>query len=449
MNKKIVRWIFAFILSVGVFLPKGVFAANASISASTTYAYVGDNVTVTVNYFACTWNLRVSGSVNDVIAGADMNGNVGGSQSYTLSSATPGTFTVSLSGDVSDYDTDVTSYPTGSVTVTFAERPAPPPTPTPDPTPSGGGGGQQVNPVTDSRSGNTNLSKLAVDDYKLTKIDDTHYSLIVKNSITKIKIEAVAEDSKAVVSGMGEAPLAVGENSFMILVQAENGASKSYYLTITRKDNLYTVERFDEALEDEDQDVYVSLNPDDEITTDMMKKIKDSKKEVHFVQNGEENSILYTWIVDGKTLDQVSPMKSKIDFKFSDKDTFDELVGYRQGVYLTFPNQKYSKGVKTQIYVGDQYKDGDKVSLYTYDTKGKKTTLKQKDLVVKNGMVEFSVEGDKYFLTKADLEPAKVEKKVNPYAIVCVVEFILLLVFFGLVIYPRFKHIFKKETDVI
>ena len=129
MNKKIVRWIFAFILSVGVFLPKGVFAANASISASTTYAYVGDNVTVTVNYFACTWNLRVSGSVNDVIAGADMNGNVGGSQSYTLSSATPGTFTVSLSGDVSDYDTDVTSYPTGSVTVTFAERPAPPPSP--------------------------------------------------------------------------------------------------------------------------------------------------------------------------------------------------------------------------------------------------------------------------------------------------------------------------------
>ena len=116
-----------------ILFPTVVFAANANISISSQNAYVGDSVTVTVNCFAGTWNLAVSGAVNDTIVGFNMDSNASCSKSYTLTANSPSTLTVKLSGDITDYDTDVTTYPSGSVSVTFDNRPAPTPAPTPTP----------------------------------------------------------------------------------------------------------------------------------------------------------------------------------------------------------------------------------------------------------------------------------------------------------------------------
>ena len=68
---KIVMRILIFIMVI--LFPTVVFAANANISISSQNAYVGDSVTVTVNCFAGTWNLAVSGAVNDTIVGFNMD----------------------------------------------------------------------------------------------------------------------------------------------------------------------------------------------------------------------------------------------------------------------------------------------------------------------------------------------------------------------------------------
>lgn len=96
--------------------------ATAGISASKTNATQGDSVSITLSAQATACNLRISGSgIDDKF----VDGSLGGdrknfSKSYTLNTSYPGTYTVSLTGDVTDSDGTVDIAT--SVTVTVAER---------------------------------------------------------------------------------------------------------------------------------------------------------------------------------------------------------------------------------------------------------------------------------------------------------------------------------------
>lgn len=87
-------------------------------------------------------------------------------------------------------------------------------------------------------SGNANLSSLSVNGASLTPAfssNTTAYSLgEVDFSVASLTVNAVAEDSKATVSVSGAA-LNVGANTVTVTVKAENGASKAYTISVTRK----------------------------------------------------------------------------------------------------------------------------------------------------------------------------------------------------------------------
>lgn len=98
-------------------------AASANITASKTTATVGDTVTVTVSINAAAWNLSVSGSATDSIVGANLDAvNQKTTKTYKVKSDKVGTCTVSLTGDVSDGTTDVTSQINTSVKINFKEK---------------------------------------------------------------------------------------------------------------------------------------------------------------------------------------------------------------------------------------------------------------------------------------------------------------------------------------
>lgn len=98
-------------------------AASASITASKTTATVGDTVSVTVSINAAAWNLSVSGSATDSIVGANMDAvNQKTTKTYKVKSNKVGTCTVSLTGDVSDGTTDVTSSINDSVKINFKAK---------------------------------------------------------------------------------------------------------------------------------------------------------------------------------------------------------------------------------------------------------------------------------------------------------------------------------------
>ncbi len=87
-------------------------------------------------------------------------------------------------------------------------------------------------------STNANLESLSVSGATLNpafSADKTSYDLgEVEYSVSKLKIEYTTEDSKAKVSVKGNS-LSVGKNTVSIIVTAEDGSSKTYKLTVTRK----------------------------------------------------------------------------------------------------------------------------------------------------------------------------------------------------------------------
>lgn len=87
-------------------------------------------------------------------------------------------------------------------------------------------------------SGNANLSSLSVSEGTLSpafKAGTTSYSIgEVDYSVSKLNITYKTEDSKAKVSINGN-NLAVGANTVSVVVKAENGATKTYKISVTRK----------------------------------------------------------------------------------------------------------------------------------------------------------------------------------------------------------------------
>lgn len=106
-------------------------AASANITASSKEVNVGDNVTITVSVDAIAWNLKINGSnISENIVGGNMDGdelsNKKTNKTYKLDTSKSGTYTVKLSGDITDANS--TSSDIGSsVTIKVnekAEKPA-------------------------------------------------------------------------------------------------------------------------------------------------------------------------------------------------------------------------------------------------------------------------------------------------------------------------------------
>ena len=112
-------------------------AASANISASNTNVEVGDNVTINVSVNAIAWNIKVNGSgISDSIIGYDMDNNKVTNKSYKLDTSKPGTYTINLSGDVTEASNGLNTDQSGSVTITVAEKSVNTQTTTTTPTPS-------------------------------------------------------------------------------------------------------------------------------------------------------------------------------------------------------------------------------------------------------------------------------------------------------------------------
>lgn len=134
--KVIITILFTAIL---LFMTKSVSnAGTAGISASSTDVKVGDNVNINVNINAIAWNLKINGSgISDSIVGGNLDelANKVTNKSYKLDTSKAGSYTVKLSGDVTDAN-GTPSNISGSVTVKISEKQTPVEQPTTPTTPT-------------------------------------------------------------------------------------------------------------------------------------------------------------------------------------------------------------------------------------------------------------------------------------------------------------------------
>lgn len=278
-------------------------------------------------------------------------------------------------------------------------------------------------------SSNNTLKDISVDGYQLIKIDNNNYELIVNSDISSIKVNAIAEDAKAKVNGIGDKQLEIGVNNFEVVIVAENGAKNVINLKVTRKDGYY-LEDLDSAI-NKDNDVVILLTENNKITVEHLEIIKKSKKIVTFNYIDENKIVIYSWIINGKELNKSEEFNTKINFTSDNIKDINSASNYADGKFIKFEHSGYlPKATKVKIYVLDKFANDDKVNVYYYDKDKKQLNSFHKDLKVKDGYVTFDIEHcSEYFITRSNIVNAVSEHKKNDiFLIVSIVEFIIIIV---------------------
>ena len=261
--RKIKKILFAFIMTAILMICLKVSEVNAasySITASQSTVTVGTTVTLTASVNAGSWNLKITGNgISQPLLGeTTTTSNTSASASASFTPTEPGTYTFYLTGDVTDYETEVTE--TGiskSVTITVNPAPEVPPT-----TGESTGTGSETNtesqekpnannvpnetqkPTTPqvTKSSNNYLSGITIgtgtlspEFYRETfeytvEFDDT----VNLYDLKEIEISATAEDNRATVEGAGTIQLNDGENNITLTVTAENGTARTYTIKVIK-----------------------------------------------------------------------------------------------------------------------------------------------------------------------------------------------------------------------
>jgi len=96
----------------------------------------------------------------------------------------------------------------------------------------------ETNLSTELKSSNNNLASISIDGLAISSFNKntlTYKLETVENSKTSINITAVPEDAKSTITGVGIKTLTAGNNSFNIVVTAENGMQKTYTINVERQ----------------------------------------------------------------------------------------------------------------------------------------------------------------------------------------------------------------------
>ena len=441
IKKLLLSLILMFVFNINVF------AASSSLSVSSGSVSVGDKFTVTAKISsAAAWNIHVSASgpvsgcvINQADTTADaMDTNK--SFSATCTATGEGTINIKLSGDVTSATDGIAVNVSGNKNVIVSKKT----------TQSSNNNNNSPSNNIDNKSTNNNLKSLTIEGYELEKIDNNNYALIVANNVTSINVNAIAEDTKAKISGTGVKELQVGENNIEVIITSESGIQNKINIKVTKKDGYY-LEDLDLILENDSiKDADVIITKDSKITKEDINKIKESKKILRLNYYDKDKKLVYSWIIDGNEIKDSMEFITEINFMPENKKEIYEMSNYADGLYIDF---KYTgdlpNGTKIKIYVGDKFEEESIVNLYQYDKDKKSLAITNNELKVIAGYIEFDLEQTSpYFITMSVIDNTsdKVEESsINIFMIFTIIELIIILVLV-LFIFIKFRTIKKKDN---
>lgn len=464
--KKIVKTIIAIftviscIVISGILMTEKTYAGGVSIYPSADQVTIGDSITVTVTLYgseiyAFSGNIGCdgifSGPVEGFADGADGGESV--SFSYTYRAVGEGTGSIYV-GDCSVSD-GITREDCGgdSCTITVVGDD------------NGGGGtggnaggndynddysidGGYVNGnETGQGSGNCDLASLSVEGYEIKDEGHEAYSLSVGGSVDKINIVATPSDEKATVNGAGEHALTIGENRFEIIVVAENGLSKSYVITVTRRGSkILMADLLKELSETKEEAITIELKDGDKLTAEMIEAVKKWGKTLTLNRYSEDGKIQYGWTFDGKTIGELKEFNPEVKFESKSIDKINELANYATGKVISFSHSgKLPKGTKFTLNISGDFKKNDIIRLYYYDEMNKTLSQEGNDITVSDEYATFEISHcSDYFLTRSKIGGAAVVKTENKkelfMMIAMIVEFVIIIALVAFIVIKLNKN---------
>ena len=417
----IISLVAAFLLSANSF------AASGNIYVSKSNVYVDDTFSVSVSITSsAAWNIHVVASgpvsgctINVADATADAKDN---NKTFTSSCRATGTgiITLSLSGDVTSASDGNAVYLSGSRNVTVTERPSQ----NNDENTGGNTGGNTSGnpggntsgnkPTTDSDKGptsakstNNELSSISVDGYSLTKVDNNNYKLEVTHDIESVNVKATAVDAKAKVSGTGEHNIKDGENAIVVAITSESGAKNYINLTITRKDS-FSLEDLDYIITKKINDADIIISGDATVSSSDIAKMKDSGMTFNLIYSNESKRLISGWIIDGSKIKKQKDFNTAVSFDSEYRKEILKLSNYSDGLIVS--THTPPDGARLRLYVGDKFKNGNLVNVYSYSSNELK--MIGEEIEIRNGIVELNTtDSNTYYLALSSNTGTKTNPK--------------------------------------
>lgn len=232
--KKLIPVLFTIFLLLSPFQPVKAATFSGTISAPSQIT-AGQQFTVTVgvanvtNMFGFRATLTYDTTKLSVVSSAGLNGyNLTFGPVIVLDKATSKSGTFGIATVTFKAKTTFTTGQSTSIRLTNIEYS------------NGAGDIQDTTTRSDSVtmvSNNTYLKSLTVSSGTLNfSKSTTSYNVVVDNSVSSLQIAASAEDGTSSVAGAGTKSLAVYTNDFNVVVTAANGATRTYSITVVRKD---------------------------------------------------------------------------------------------------------------------------------------------------------------------------------------------------------------------
>lgn len=410
--------IYYLIITIGTFFTFtiSVNAASANLNVSSSNVYVGDSFTVSVNAFAAAWGIRVTHSgpasgcdINVADATADgLNANK--TFTATCTATGTGTININMSGDVTDSSDGNTSFISGNRTVNVSNRPSQPSNPSGGYTPPAQPQQPQNQPQQQNnntvKSSNNNLKNINVKGYTLKKDNDTTYSLTVSKNTETIIIEAVAEDPKTTISHIGENKLNIGKNTIQVVLTAENGATKTITLNITRREKDLITD-LDSLLKESGVEKSIEIRHGDVLTKDNLNNLKKASKNL-ILDYIVDKRIIYSWSVKSNNLSNYKDFDTTVLVNRNIPFYIDQITDNANGLYFKVSNENsFSNKPLLKLFIGDLYEDKTLLNIYLFDKNSLSHYATKVD--VKDGYIEFPItKGSEFYVTDKNIDVNKV-----------------------------------------
>ena len=193
-------------------------AGSLSIDANTSTIYVGNTIKVTVKFNNIAGRFKITSSDQSVLAGGNEDFYDNQTATFTFTAKKEGTVTISVSpvGAIGDYDNEVYTGGSRSLTIRVIKKNT---TPSVD--------------VNKTYSKNNYLKSLSIDGYEITpefNKEKLEYEVQLEPGTEEIDISATSEDKNASVKGAGKVKITEGINTIKIIVTAENGNERTYQI---------------------------------------------------------------------------------------------------------------------------------------------------------------------------------------------------------------------------
>lgn len=219
--------------------------SNEEVSAVAASLTAGGSISISSINTSSNWQGNGSDGNIQLYTDSNMSGSFG-IVSFTVTGNSVGSGIINVGGiRFSDASFNENGISGTSLSITVNEKYVPKPDPTPTTpstvtTPSSNSGSNSNNNVTDNKKSNdASLKSLVIKgvNFEFSK-DKLEYDVEVSNNVDKLDITAEVNNDKAKVTIPSDLSLKVGNNSFTIVVEAEDGTKSEYKINVKRLDRV-------------------------------------------------------------------------------------------------------------------------------------------------------------------------------------------------------------------